>query len=53
MMRGQIENNTPCVYAIGFRRSSMLEYIYHRHSIVYDPIYRVMITTNKEVFIFF
>ena len=35
----QIENNTPCVYAIDFRRSTMLAYIYHGHSIAYDPIY--------------
>ena len=26
----------PCVYAIGFRRSTMLEYIYNGHSIAYD-----------------
>ena len=32
----QIENNTPCVYAIGFKRSPMLEYIYNGHSIAYD-----------------
>ena len=31
----------PCVYAIGFRRSTMLEYIYNGHSIAYDPISRV------------
>ena len=37
----QIENNTPCVYAIDFRRSTMLAYIYHGHSIAYDPILRV------------
>ena len=35
----QIENNTPCVYAIDFRRSTMLAYIYDGHSIAYDPIY--------------
>ena len=34
----KIENNTHCVYAIGFRRSTMLEYIYNGHSIAYDPI---------------
>ena len=37
----QIENNTPCVYAIDFRRSTMLAYIYNGHSIAYDPILRV------------
>ena len=47
----EIENNTPCVYAIDFRRTTpcvyaidfrrttMLAYIYHGHSIAYDPIY--------------
>ena len=34
----QIENNTPCVYAIGFKRTTMLEYIYHGHRMAYDPI---------------
>ena len=34
----QIENNTPCVYAICFKRSTMLAYIYHGHSMAYDPI---------------
>ena len=37
----KIENNTPCVYAIGFKRTTMLEYIYNGHSIAYDPISRV------------
>ena len=37
----QIENNTLCVYAIDFRRSTMLAYIYHGHRIAYDPILRV------------
>ena len=37
----QIENNTLCVYAIGFKRSTMLAFIYHRHSMAYDPILRV------------
>ena len=36
--KSPIENNTPCVYAIGFRRTTMLAYIYHGHSIAYDPI---------------
>ena len=39
--KGQIENNTLCVYAIGFKRSTMLAFIYHRHSMAYDPILRV------------
>ena len=33
----EIENNTPCVYAIGFKRTTMLAYIYHGHSMAYDP----------------
>ena len=32
-----MRNNTPCVYAIGFRRSTMLESIYNGHSIASDP----------------
>ena len=35
------KNNTHCVYAIVFKRTTMLEYIYDGHSIAYDPIYRV------------
>ena len=35
------ENNTHYVYAISFKRSTMLEYIYNQHSIAYDPILRV------------
>ena len=34
----KLKNNTHCVYAIGFRRTTMLEYIYNGHSIAYDPI---------------
>ena len=34
----KLKNNTHCVYAIGFKRTTMLEYIYNGHSIAYDPI---------------
>ena len=45
----QIENNTLCVYAIGFRRSPMLEYMYNGHSIVIK-ISTGYISDNKPFF---
>ena len=41
-------NGSSCVYAIGFRRSTMLAYIYNGHSIAYDPIYRVCDYDQQE-----
>ena len=40
-----LDHVAPCVYAIGFKGTTMLAYIYNRHSIAYDPIYRGPRTT--------